>query len=82
MIASYLSGVASANAQRTQMEMQQRFYEDQARLANVSRGASYRWHDALTNTQVEVPAYRVPRDNCRNCGAPTTSCGCDYCGTP
>jgi hypothetical protein len=85
MVASLLGALASADVQRAQMEMQLEMmrYERMA-MRNVTPIYRYgnRWHDALTNAQVEVPASRVPRENCRNCGAPTTSCGCDYCGTP
>jgi hypothetical protein len=89
MIGSLVGGVLSAQqqncyaqqAQSAQMEMQRDFlrYKQEA-LRNVA--PSSLWRDALTSTQVEVPASRIPRENCRNCGAPTTSCGCDYCGTP
>jgi ribosomal protein L34E len=58
------------------------------RAARVHADALKKYNEMMTDRMIGGElwtAYRkreAGQSKCHNCGAPTTSCGCDYCGTP
>ena len=79
MIVSMLGSAMSAHQQQGMARLQM----ENARLqANMQAWQAQHAVQFSRNPTPLMTFRDAPKENCRNCGAPRTSCECSYCGTP